>query len=178
MTAGIGITKTTNGIDMIKNSKTVFYKKQGRRYIPVSEYDQTLMDSLPKGTHIVMCYPGGQSTRYNIDPNYAAMIAAGRVAEDAISKKIMEASELRMQRKDRERKLTEEEKAAWDNLVRIFGDSAKQLEWPSVRECVEVGVQAMQEEAEKLMTNPAVKKAYERFIFVCQLSKEAKDDEQ
>ena len=28
--------------------------------------------------------PGGKSTRYNIDPNYAAMIAAGRIAEDAI----------------------------------------------------------------------------------------------
>jgi hypothetical protein len=154
-------------------TKTVFYKKQGRKYVPVSEYDNELMDSFPKGTHIVICYPGGQSTRYNIDPDYAALIAAGRVAEDAISKKIMEASELRLQRQDRERKLTEEERAAWDNLVRVFGDSARQLEWPSVREIAEAGVTAMQQEAKHLMTNPAVKKAWDRFQFVCELTKES-----
>lgn len=151
--------------------KKVFYEKVGRRYKPVYEYDQTLMDAFPKGTHIIMCYPGGQSTRYNIDPNYAAMIAAGRVAEDAISKKLMEASELRMQRPDRERKLTESQRAAWENLVKEFGDSAKQLEWPSIRECAEAAVQAMQDEAHILMSNPSVKKAYERFLMICELTK-------
>lgn len=151
--------------------KKVFYEKVGRRYVPVKEYDQTLMDAFPKGTHIVMCYPGGQSTRYNIDPNYAAMIAAGRVAEDAISKKLMEASELRMQRSDRERKLTESQKAAWENLVKEFGNSAKQLEWPSIRECAEAGVKAMQDEAQILMSNPAVKKAFDRFLMICELTK-------
>ena len=152
--------------------KKIFYEKVGRRYRPVYEYDQTLMDAFPKGTHLVICYPGGQSTRYNIDPNYAAMIAAGRVAEDAISKKLMEASELRMQRPDRERKLTESQKAAWENLVKEFGDSARQLEWPSIRECAEAAVQAMQEEAQILMSNPAVKKAWDRFLFVAELAKE------
>ena len=151
--------------------KKVFYEKVGRRYKPVYEYDQTLMDAFPKGTHIVICYPGGQSTRYNIDPNYAAMIAAGRVAEDAISKKLMEASEIRMQRPDRERKLTEGQKAAWENLVKEFGDSARQLEWPSIRECAEAAVQTMQDEAQILMSNPSVKKAYERFLLVCELTK-------
>ena len=57
--------------------KKIFYEKVGGRYKPVYEYDQTLMDAFPKGTHVTVCYPGGQSTRYNIDPNYAAMIAAG-----------------------------------------------------------------------------------------------------
>ena len=152
--------------------KKIFYEKVGRRYVPVSEYDSNLLDSLPKGTHIVMVYPGGQSTRYKIDPNHAAMIAAGRIAEDAISKKLLEASEIRMQRPDRERKLTESQKAAWDNLVKEFGDSAKQLEWPSIREVAEAGVKAMQEEAEKLMSVPSVKKAYEHFMLVCELTKE------
>ena len=152
--------------------KKIFYEKVGRKYVPVSEYDSNLLDSLPKGTHIVMVYPGGQSTRYKIDPNHAAMIAAGRVAEDAISKKLLEASEIRMQRPDRERKLTESQKAAWDNLVKEFGDSARQLEWTSIREVAEAGVKAMQEEAEKLMSVPSVKKAYEHFMLVCELTKE------
>jgi hypothetical protein len=153
--------------------KKIFYEKVGRRYVPVCEYDSTLMDALPKGSHMIQVYPGGQMTRYNVDPNYAAMIAAGRIAEETISKKLMEASELRLQRKDRERKLTEEERAAWDNLVRVFGDSARQLEWPSIREVAEAGVKAMQEEAEVLMSNPSVKKAWDRFQLVCQLTKEA-----
>jgi hypothetical protein len=100
------------------------------------------------------------------------MIAAGRVAEDTISKKLMEASELRLQRKDRERPLTEEERAAWNNLIAVFGDSARQLEWPSIREVAEAGVQAMQEEANTLMSNPSVKKAFDRFMLVCELTKQ------
>ncbi len=152
--------------------KRIFYEKVGRRYKPVYEYDQALMDAFPKGTHIVMCYPGGQSTRYNIEPNYAAMIAAGRVAEDAISKKLMEASELRLQRRDRERPLTPEERAAWDNLVQVFGPSARQLEWPSVRECAEAAVKAMQDEAQILMANPNVRRAYERFLLIAELTRE------
>ena len=139
--------------------------------MPVYEYDQTLMDAFPKGTHIVMCYPGGQSTRYNVNPNYASMIAAGRLAEDAISKKLMEASEIRMQRKDRDRELTPRQRAAWNNLIKEFGDSAKQLEWASIREIAEAGVDAMQAEADKLMQNESVRKAYEHFQLMCELSK-------
>jgi hypothetical protein len=150
----------------------VFYEKVGRRYKPVYEYDQTLMDAFPKGTHIVMCYPGGQSTRYNVNPNYAAMIAAGRLAEDAISKKMMEASEIRMQRKDRDRELTDEQRAAWNNLIAVFGDSAKQLEWASIREIAEAGVDAMQAEADMLMQNESVRKAYEHFQLMCKLTKD------
>jgi ribosomal protein S11 len=153
-------------------TKKIFYEKVGRRYKPVYEYDQTLMDAFPKGTHIVMCYPGGQSTRYNVNPNYAAMIAAGRLAEDAISKKMMEASEIRMQRKDRDKQLTPSQRAAWDNLVKEFGDSAKQLEWASVREIAEAGVDAMQIEADKMMQHESVRKSYEHFQLMCELAKD------
>jgi CRISPR/Cas system CSM-associated protein Csm2 small subunit len=151
--------------------KKIFYEKVGGRYKPVYEYDQTLMDAFPKGTHIVMCYPGGQSRRYNVDPNYAAMIAAGRVAEDAVSKKIMEATEIRRNYK-MPKELTPGQKAAWENLVKEFGDDAKQLEWPSAREAAEEAVKAMQEEADKLMQHPSAKKAFERFVTVCALTRD------
>jgi ribosomal protein S11 len=150
--------------------KKIFYEKVGRRYKPVYEYDQDLMDSFPKGTHIVMCYPGGVSRRYNIDPNYAAMIAAGRVAEEAVSKRLMEAGEIRMRKGAVP--LTDSQRAAWDNLVREFGDNAKQLEWPSCREVAEAGVQAMQEEADKLMQHESVRRAYEHFQLMCELAKQ------
>jgi hypothetical protein len=153
-------------------TKTIFYRKVGRKYEPAYEYDQELMDAFPKGAHLVICYPGGKSTRYNVDPNYAAMIAAGRVAEDAISKRIMEATELRRSTRGVQTPLTDSQRAAWENLVKEFGDSAKQLEWPSAREAAEEAVKAMQEEAEMLMSNPAVKKAWNNFQLICQLTKE------
>ena len=104
------------------------------------------------------------------------MIAAGRVAEDAISRKIMEITEIRRQAKNRSTPLTPEQRAAWDHLVEVFGPDAKQLEWASARECAEEAVKAMMAEADILMSNPSVKKAYERFLLVCELTREPKED--
>lgn len=148
--------------------KKIFYEKVGRRYIPVSEYDSDLLDSFTKGNHLVMSYPGGKSTRYNVDPNYAAMIAAGRVAEDKISDAIRKASDLRT----RSKPITPGQRKAWDNLVEEFGEEARQLEWPSAREVAEAGVKAMQEEADKLMQNPSVRDAYEAFLVTCALTRD------
>jgi hypothetical protein len=156
------------------SEKTIFYKKEGRRYVPVHEYDQTLMDSFPEGTHIVLCYPGGQSRRYNIDPAYAPMIAAGRVAEDRISEVIRKATDLRPANK--ETKLTEEQLSCWKALSKAFGKENHALQWPSAREACEEAVKAMSVEAEKLLSVPSVKKAYEHFLFVAELTKDNKNE--
>jgi hypothetical protein len=37
---------------------------------------------------------------------------------------------------------------------------------------VRAGLEALQQEADKLMTNPAVKEAYNQFLFVCALTKQ------
>jgi hypothetical protein len=156
------------------SEKEIFYKKVGRRYVPVYEYDQTLMDAFPKGNHIVMCYPGGQSRRYNIDPAYAPMIAAGRVAEDRISDVIRRATDLRPANK--ETKLTEEQLRCWKALNKAFGNERHALQWPSAREACEEAVKAMTEEAEKLLSVPSVRKAYEHFLFVAELTKDKNDE--
>jgi hypothetical protein len=148
--------------------KKIFYEKVGRRYKPVYEYDQTLMDAMPKGAHLICVYPGGRSTRYSVNIAYAPMIAAGRVAEDKISEVIRKATDLR----PRNKPITKKQKEAWDNLVKEFGEDARMLEWPSAREACEVAVKAMQDEAEKLLSNPSVKKAYDHFLLVCELTKE------
>jgi hypothetical protein len=148
--------------------KKIFYEKKGRRYVPVSEYDNDFLDSFTKGTHLVMSYPGGKSTRYNIDPNYAAMIAAGRVAEDAICKAISKASELR----PKSTPITEGQRKAWRKLAKEFGDELCTLNGLSVHDCAEAGIKAMQVEADKLLTNPSVRKAYERFMLIAELTKE------
>ena len=148
--------------------KKIYYEKIGRRYVPVAEYDNNYLDSFPKGSHLVMCYPGGQSRRFNIDPNYAAMIAAGRVAEDAISKAVVKASEMRPHKKP----ITEKQRKAWENLAKAFGDDRYYVEIPSAREIAEEGVKAMTVEAEKLLSVPSVRLAYEQFLFLCKLTKD------
>lgn len=151
--------------------KKIFYEKKGRKYVPVAEYDSEWMDSFPKGSHIIMCYPGGTSRRFNIDPAYGPMIAAGRVAEDRISEVIMKATEIRRNYK-MAKEMTEEQRKAWEHLVEVFGEDAKSLEWPSAREAAEVAVKAMSEEAEKLLQNPVVRRAYERFLMIAELTRE------
>jgi hypothetical protein len=147
--------------------KEIFYKKVGRRYVPVHEYDQTLMDSFPKGNHLVMCYPGGQTRRFKIDPAHAPMIAAGRVAQDAMSNAIRQASEMRPQKTP----ITEGQRRAWRKLAREFGDELATLTVPSASEIAEAGIQAIINEAESLMTHPAVRDAYQQFQTVCNLVK-------
>ena len=149
-------------------TKKIYYEKLGRRYVPVAEYDNNLLDSFTKGTHLVMSYPGGQSRCFNIDPNYAAMIAAGRVAEDAICRAISKASEMKPQRTP----ITPGQKKAWEKLAKEFGDELCPLTYGSYREHAEAGVKAMQEEADKLMKHASVRKAYEHFILMCELTKE------
>jgi hypothetical protein len=148
--------------------KKIYYEKVGRRYVPVSEYDSNFMDSFQKGTHIVMSYPGGKSTRYNIDPAYAPMIAAGRVAEDAMSQAVVKASEMR----PRNKPITEKQRKAWKALAEAFGDDRYYVEIPSAREIAEEGVKAMTIEAEKLLSVPSVRLAYEQFMFLCKLTKD------
>ena len=148
-------------------TKKIFYEKVGRRYVAVQEYDEYLMDGLPYGNHMIMVYPGGQSTRYNVDPALAPMIAAGRVAEDRMCEAIRKASEMRPARTP----ITPGQQRAWKKLAKEFGDELATLHINSAHDIAEAGIKAMMEVADKLLTNPAVRLAYEQFLLVCELTK-------
>ena len=147
--------------------KKIFYEKVGRKYVPVAEYDNEYLDSFPKGTTLVICHPGGQSRRYNINPDYAALIAAARVAEDAMIQAMQKASEL----KPKQTPVTPAQQKAWKQLARAFGDELFTLNGASSYDITQAGLKALQEEADKLLTNPAVKKAYDHFLLVAELTK-------
>ena len=133
--------------------KKIYYEKIGRRYIPIAEYDNEFLDSFTKGNHLVMCYPGGSSRRFNIEPALAPMIAAGRVAEDAICRAISKAADLRPQRTP----LTPRQKKAWEELAAAFGDELCTLQGLSIHDCAQAGVEAMHAEADKLIKNDSVR---------------------
>ena len=150
------------------SEETIFYIKKGRRYVPHSSYSSEFCDSFPKGTHLVQSYPGGSSRRFNIDPAYAPLIAAGRVAEDAMCRALQKASEL----KPRQTPITEGQRKAWKKLAKEFGDELAILHINSAHDIAEAGMKALQEEADKLLKNTAVRKAYDHFLLVCELTKE------
>lgn len=146
--------------------KKVYYEKVGRRYLPVAEYDSDLLDSFHKGNHLVCVYPGGSSRRFNVEPDYAAMIAAGRVAEEAICDALRKASEMKPQRT----LITEGQRKAWKKLAEEFGDDLATLNLGCARDIADAGVKAMQIEADKLMQHASVRQAYDQFLLVCRLT--------
>ena len=148
--------------------KKIYYEKVGRKYVPVAEYDSDLTDSFGKGSHLVICYPGGQSRRYNIDPDYAALIAAARVAEDAMMQAMQKASEL----KPTQTPVTPAQHQAWKQLARAFGTELCTLNGASSYDIAQAGLKALEDEAANLLTNEAVKAAYDQFLFVCALTKQ------
>ena len=149
--------------------KQIFYKKVGRRYVPVSEYDNEYLDSFPKGDHLVSVYPGGGSRRYRIDPALAPMIAAGRYAEDAVSRCIQQATELRPHNTKR----NEDETVRWRAFISTMPEDMRfMMTHGSAREAAEAGVRAMMMEAEKLLAHESVRRSYDQFMLMCKLVRE------
>ena len=143
----------------------VYYEKIGRRYVPVREYNTDLMDSFPEGCHLVICRFQATSRRYQIDPAFAPLIAAGLYARTAIESALAKASEMRPARTP----ITEEQQAAWKQLAAAFDDELCTLQGASVHDIAQAGVDAMVQESKELLKNPAVRKAYEHFLVVAKL---------
>jgi hypothetical protein len=151
--------------------KKIFYEKVGRKYVPVSEYDSDLLDSFRHGNHLVMSYPGGQSRAYNIDPNYAALIAAGRVAQEPMHRAINEAAKMKSDEWNNVA-LDNEQFEAWNRFVEVMGERGRYVYYNSVHDIAEAGIKALEEEAANLMKHESVRNAYEQFLLVCKLTKE------
>jgi hypothetical protein len=150
-------------------TKKIFYEKRCKRYYPVKEYDDELVSALPKGNHLIMCYPGGSSTRYNVDPDYASLIAAARVAQDVIAMALVKASQLRL----RKTPLTPDQKQAWENLQKEFGDDICTLHVDSAHDIALAGLNALQKAAKELYsTHPSVQAALDQLSLLNELTKE------
>ena len=139
--------------------------------MPVAEYDNELIGSYSYGATLVVCTKGVTTKKYKIDPAFAPMIAAGEFAKDAMSAALMNASDL----KPTKVPITEEQRDAWIKLSKAFGDDIHLLQWPSYKEAVDAGINAMQQEAVRMLQNPVVKKAYDHFMLVYKLTKETND---
>lgn len=144
---------------------TTFYRKVGRRYVPVMEHDSELMDALPYGDHLISVRQGSESRRHRVDPALAPMISAGLYAMDAMVKSIHDHMSLRKESirlTPRQQKLMAELTASMDR---------QDLKWtrPSAFDAAQAGLRVLEAEANRRMRHPAVRKAYEDFLLVARL---------
>lgn len=149
--------------------KTVFYKKEGGRFIPVSEHDTNFCDSYAYGSYLVSSLPNVLSRR-SVDPAFVLMYAATYYCEDAIAKVLRDSSAMRPNRVP----LTQEQQDAWHALNAAFGEETQSLTWPSAYDAVRAAGNEMVNQAAALLEHPAVKNAYEEFMLMCKLTKEPK----
>lgn len=150
------------------------YKKVGRRYVPVAEFDPALYNSLPKGSHLITVQPGSTSCRHRVEPALAPMIAAGIYAEEAMTSAMVETSKLRLGREP----YTREQQVAWQALAEAFDDRLATLNGPAAQDISAAGVTAMMTVANRMMKNDAVQQAYEHFLLLCQLSQQEDQGDQ
>lgn len=181
-----GITMKTVGIKMankkkvgttptLKNSSTadpkapkVFYRKEGRKYIPVASYDTDLYKALEPGDHLVHIEKSLSWTQKNVTPSYAPLIAAAKNASKKLTKTLVEAASLHSGLDD----FTPEQQIAWNEFKYTLGDKGQLLKWQSANQTVAVMIDAMIKEVDEMLKIPAVKLAFDHFITVSELTKE------
>ena len=143
-----------------------YYVKRGRRYVPVAAYDSDYSSSFPIGSHLVIVSPTSTMRMFNVEPAVAPMVAAGQLAKNAMTTAIQKANKVQPPR----RPMTPQEHQAWLHLIEVWGEQARCLPGVSPSDVADAGIQALQHSAEKLLQHPAVKKAYDDFLFVAKLA--------
>lgn len=94
-----------------------YYEKRGNRYYPVLEKDMwSGGDTWPEGCHLVVCKPGVRTTRYNIEPDDSAFIAAQTIHAEEIARLLVKASAAKLEPEP----TTQEQREAWDALKNSF----------------------------------------------------------
>jgi len=149
--------------------RKVYYTKQGNEYVPVEEYDPDLMDALPYGTHLTVVREGGQSRRYNVDPAFVPFMAGAVALEEKLAYIIQKAAYAQPHKKP----ITEKQREAWKQFRETMGDELGMITYPSITDVARNILESIQAEAEQQLKNPAMRKAYDNYLLLATLSKEA-----
>lgn len=121
--------------------RDVLYRKIGRRYKAVAEYDSVAMDALPEGAHLIVVQPGVRSTRCNVNPDHAGLLAAFAKHRDMLCGAVRKASELKP------RQPSNKQKQAWAAYCKVMGtDVPIMLEGSSINDIVTALEQALLKE--------------------------------
>lgn len=94
------------------------------RYEPAAESE--MMDSLPKGAHLLIVAPGQRSCRFNIEPGYAEVLAAMEMHRSEILRAVMPAFEPKPARR-----MSPKDMAAFEAYKKATGAETLALLTPS-----------------------------------------------
>lgn len=118
------------------------YKKEGKKYVPIAEMDYGTR--FPEGFSLVYCQPGVTSFRFKIDPDKAAVFAA---VKELLEKDLIDIISNAIQMKPKENLITEEQKAAWNNFVKVMGNDKFAVQYDSIREMADKVLAVIEEKA-------------------------------
>ena len=88
------------------------YQKHGRRYVELGKYMD--FECYEYGAHLLVVNKGCTSYLRNVEPDKAGVLAAMKIAKDAMLKAFMDASDLRPAKEPVE--ITEEQRQLLDEL--------------------------------------------------------------
>lgn len=117
-----------------------YYRKVGRRYIPVHQTLDTY--GWPEGCYVVWVTPGSTSIRTTAEPAYAELLAASKVAEDAMLKSMRDMDRVR----PAVNPLTPRQKKAWEEFSKAMGEEMS-LWGKSMQDIVDAGLEALRKAA-------------------------------
>lgn len=149
------------------DSDETFYKKVGRRYVPVSRYSREVENAYDIGCHLIINEKYSRLTLCRINPAFAPLIAAASFARNTIATKIRQASEAHFNG-DLPDEIVEE----WKKFCEKHKDMTHLITYPAAFDILEAGIEQLVLEADKLLQNPTVKEAYEQFITIAELARE------
>jgi hypothetical protein len=107
----------------IPMTKTAIFKKVGRRYREIGEYDDE-SQYLPLGATLVVKGKGGESRRFHVEPDFASVEVALKACSDAMVAAMQAAATFKPAR---ERLLTPRERKAWEAYREIVGPETSSL---------------------------------------------------
>lgn len=149
--------------------KETYYVKRGRKYIPISEYDSEIYQSIKYGTHLVVNHLGSTMYTYDVEPDHAAIIAAAKIFKEYLVKSLHHASEARP-KTGNTKPFTERQMEAYNKLKEELGEDTYYFEFPSLNEITSKAVDNFIEHySKKYEEYPFVKKAYDNLLLKIKL---------
>jgi len=115
---------------------TGIYKKKGRRYIEIGVYENEYFH-YPIGSHLVVSEQGSTLTKFNIQPDYAPVLAALETYREAIQTAMHKATELKVTK----REYTKQEQKGIDAYIKEAGlPITLAFEGVSMNDIVQAGI--------------------------------------
>lgn len=149
-------------------AQETIFRKVGRKYVPVGEYDPAFMDHWPYGINMVVVRDGHTMYRYQVDPNTAGLLGAGLMCKDAIAKAIHQAAEMR----PNPAPVSERARELWEELREELGAGAYFLEYPAVSEIANAAIRELHDQFEEIVKDEGAREAFNRFLTIAYLTKE------